>query len=194
MAVTFDSILAKGIRAGQVPARTQSARKWFRGAAQRTKITDSKLMSEAGDRMKSQFTVGRMYFYHYDPKHKKTLPYYDTFPLIFPIGPAKGGFMGINMHYLPYTLRARLMDALYDVTNNNKFNESTKLQLSYQVLQGASKMRWFKPTLKHYLRKNVRSKFMRIEASEWDIALFLPVHQFQKASAKKVWADSRKSL
>ena len=30
----------------------------------------------------------------YSPKHRNTLPYYDTFPLVLPIGGAAGGFLG----------------------------------------------------------------------------------------------------
>ena len=43
---------------------------------------------------------GRLNFFFYDPKYKKTLPYYDTFPLVLPIERIPGGFAGINFHYL----------------------------------------------------------------------------------------------
>jgi hypothetical protein len=64
-------------------------------------------------------SIGKMYTFFYDPKHKETLPYYDLFPLIFVVGPAAGGFLGINLHYLPPVLRAKLMDSLYQILNNN---------------------------------------------------------------------------
>ena len=157
----FDKILLKGIRAGQVPGRTQSARDWFRAQAKATtSITDAKLMREASkDRLKNRNVLGKMQFFFYDPKHKKTLPYYDKFPLIFKVGPAKGGFYGLNMHYLPLKQRAILMDALYDTTTNNKFDANTKLKISYDILNSASKFKWFKPAFKHYLNKHVRSRF-----------------------------------
>ena len=47
----------------------------------------------------------------YAPKFAKKLPYYDTFPLVMYLKPAEGGFYGLNFHYLPYALRARLLDA-----------------------------------------------------------------------------------
>ena len=55
---------------------------------------------------------GNMYMFFYDPKYKETLPYYDGFPLIIMLGPAKGGFMGLNLHYLPPAVRARLLDII----------------------------------------------------------------------------------
>ena len=47
-------------------------------------------------------------------KHKETLPFYDSFPLVIIIGKAKGGFLGMNLHYLPPTLRAKFLDALME--------------------------------------------------------------------------------
>ena len=193
MATVFDDLLLRGVRAGEVPARTASARDWFRNQARRTS-TRPMAISKDRDRLRGRSTVGKMYFFFYDPKTKADLPYYDTFPLIFKVANTKGGFYGINLHYLPYKLRARLMDALYDITNNKKYDESTKLRLSYDLLKGASKYRFFKPTFKKYLNSNVRSRFIEINASEWDIALFLPVERFEKASKSTVWSDSRKMI
>jgi hypothetical protein len=135
-----------------------------------------------------------MYFFMYDAKHKDTLPYYDKFPLIFMVGPAKNGFFGINAHYLPLPLRARLMDGLYEITNNNRYDESTKLNLSYRILKSTENLSGFKPCFKHYLRSQVRSRFVEVYPSEWDIALWLNAEQFIGASKTKVWADSRKII
>ena len=143
---------------------------------------------------KKNVQIGRMYHFMYAQKHAKTLPYYDKFPLIFMVAPAPGGFHGINLHYLPPKLRAMLMDSLYDITNNTKYDESTKLKLSYDVLNSASKYRFFKPTFKHYLSSQVRSKFIEINSTEWDTALFLPTERFEKAKKTKVWSDSRKMI
>ena len=116
------------------------------------------------------------------------------FPLIFPINTAKGGFLGLNMHYLEPRLRAQLMDNLYDTATNKNYNEQTKLRISYDILNGAAKFRLFKPTLKHYLNGQVKSKLVYINPSEWDIALFLPTARFVGASRKQVYSDSRAIL
>ena len=204
MAAVFDDILLKGIRSGQAPARTAAAREWYRDQAMgvtRTARNRSQgdrlireLRSDRERRQDSQFRIGNMYLFAYDPKHKDTLPYYDRFPLIFPINKAKGGFLGINMHYLPPILRAKLIDQLYTILNNKNFDETTKLQASYKILAGASKFKEFKPTIKHYLNQHVRTKPAYINPAEWDIALFLPTQKFVGASATKVYADSRKII
>lgn len=195
MAALFDEILAKGIRAGQLPARSSTAREWFRDKAKELgKVSESQILRDNTDRLKSRSAIGKMYFFVYDAKHKKTLPYYDRFPLIFPVDKVPGGFYGINMHYLPLPLRAQLMDSLYDITNNKRYNESTKLKLSYGVLKGAEKFSLFKPTFKRYLNSQIRSRFVQIEPAEWDVALFLNSEQFVGAAKTKVWADSKKII
>ena len=196
----FDDILLKGIRAGQAPARTQAARDWYRRAAAdvvSSKVTENKILRQASqDRLKSpeQFQMGSMYMFSYFAKHRESLPYFDQFPLIFPYKRVPGGFMGINLHYLPHTLRAQLMDALYDVANNKKYDETTKLQFNYKVLNNAAQFKAFKPCIKHYLNSQVKSRFIYVYPSEWDLALFLPTENFSGASKRKVWADSRKMI
>lgn len=204
MADLFSDILLKGIRSGQVPARTQAARDWYRQQAKditrtsrnRTKSPQliRELRRDSNRRQDSRFIMGNMYLMTYDPKHKDTLPYYDQFPLIFPINKAKGGFLGINMHYLPPILRAKLMDQLYTVLTNRNFDESTRIQASYKILNGAAKFKEFKPTIKHYLNAHVRTKPAYINPTEWDIALFLPTQKFIGASATQVYADSRRII
>ena len=189
----FDEILAKGIRSGQIPARTQQSRDWFRTTARKTSVTAETLIRSERTRYKNRVSMGKMYLFNYDPKHKATLPYYDRYPLIFPVQPADGGFYGINMHYLPHVLRARLMDALYSLSSNRRYDEKTRLKLSYNILNSVTKYKAFKPTFKRYLTNHVRSRFIEISSSEWDIALMMPLQKFAKASAGEVWRDSRKT-
>ena len=188
----FDEILAQGVRAGQIPARTQQSRDWFRTTARRTNVTPESLVRGERARYKNRVSMGKMYLFNYDPKHKDTLPYYDRYPLIFPVNKAPGGFYGINMHYLPHVLRARLMDALYSLSRDQRYDERTRLRLSYDILNGMTKYKAFRPTFKRYLSNHVRSRFIEITSSEWDIALMMPLQKFAKASSSKVWADSRK--
>jgi hypothetical protein len=191
-AVLFTDILEKGAARGLIPAKTKEARTWYRDQAKNTSVAPRTLLK--GDRLRGTVIPGNMYMFFYDPKGKKTLPYYDRFPMIFPIDKTPDGFIGINLHYLPYVLRAKLMDALYDTVTNAKYDTSTKLGITYKILKGASKFRLFKPTIKRYLNSNVRSRFLYIEPKEWDIALFLPVERFQKASKETVWRESRRAV
>ena len=194
MAVLFDELLTKGIRQGKIPAKTSEARDWYRNRAQDYKrVRENDFFGKKGDRerMSSRPILGGMYMYEYTAKTKDTLPYYDRLPLIFPYKTVKGGFYGLNMHYLPLPLRAKLMDALYETANNQAYDETTKIKISYKILDKAAKFKEFRPCVKRYLTSQVNSKFMYVYPSEWDIALFLPTERFVGASKTKVWSDSR---
>ena len=121
---------------------------------------------------------GALNMFIYDPKLKNKLPYYDTFPLVLPIERYRDGFLGINFHYLPYALRARLLSRLDPNAN-------------YSALKN---VRLVKPTLKRYLNTNVRSRFRKLEEEDFMTAIMLPVQRFRKSSASKVWSDSRKVI
>ena len=195
MATVFDTIITQGVRSGQIPARTQDAREWFRETAQKmTRINERELMRGDAARLTTKSIVGQMYMFYYDPKYKDQLEYYDRFPLVFPFRKVPGGFFGLNLHYLPLPLRARLMDGLYDYANNTRYDESTKIKLNYSLLQSVSKLKFFEPCVKHYLDEHVRSKFMYIYPSEWDVALFLPTERFAKKTKAQVWSDSKRTL
>ena len=193
----FDNILIQGARQGIIPARTVAARDWYRSAAGKlmSNITPNNFEKRTDEARKvSSMEFGYMYAFKYDPKTKNDLPYYDTFPLIFPVKMESDGFLGINFHYLPPVLRAKLMNALYSTVTNKNYDDSTKVKISYSILQSASKYRYFKPTLKKYLRSHVRSQFLEIQVNEWDIAIFLPTESFRKADTGRVWEESRKKI
>lgn len=195
MASVFDTIITQGVRAGKVPARTEEAREWYRNAGKQIKrVNENTLMRSDTDRLVNKLLPGAMYMFQYDPKYKETLPYYDRVPLIFPFKLIKGGFYGINLHYLPLTLRARLMDGLYDYTNNKRYDESTRMTLSYKLLNASANLKYFKPCIKHYLYDHVQTRFMYIYPSEWDIAIFLPTARFEKRTANYVHGQSRQAI
>lgn len=190
----FDTMLATGVRAGQIPARTQTARNWFRKQAQTASTTAEAIIQKEQARWVSRIVPGKMYLFSYDPKHKKTLPFYDRYPLIFPVDLVSGGFYGINLHYLPFRLRAQLMDSLYELTTNKRYDNTTKLKISYDILKRISKHKLIAPCFKRYLGSHVRSRFVEVHSTEWDIALFLPIARFEKQSQQQVWNQSRELI
>ena len=191
MSNLFQKLELAAFRKGITP-RTAESRAWFqKQAGYLGRINNNALLKEPALKTESEQIPGGMFMYFYDPKTKATLPYYDKFPLTIIVGPAAGGFTGLNLHYLPMVLRAKLLDALMDITSDKKYDDNTKFNLSYNTLKKASKMRYFKPCFKRYLTANVKSRFARVPASEWEIATFLPTASFEKASKTTVWKDSR---
>ena len=117
---------------------------------------------------------GVMNLFGYDPKFKETLPLYDRFPLIFPLEPAKGGFYGINFHYLQPGARVNFLRQLSRFATDKKYDKNTRYNI------GELSGRYFKKTIKHYLTSQVRTSFLNITADEMAIAIFLPVARFVK--------------
>lgn len=197
MATLFQSILSNAEKKGMTEKKSTEAINWFRTNVRKTysHAKTDRLMREERDSLVNSWTntgPGQMYFVNYDPKHKKTLPYFDSFPLIIPVERYSDGILGMNLHYLPPVLRAKLLDALYDTMTNDRFDDKTRMKVSYQIVSGAAKFKYFEPCLKRYLGKHFRSRFIRVHPEKWTPAVFLPVERFEKASKSKVWADSRK--
>ena len=197
MATVEESYLDKlknAIKTNSVTAKARAAGDWFRSIVNRTKGQFSgetpKTILQRSENLVSNSVLGKMYFYSYDPKLKDELPWYDTFPLVFPIERYTDGFLGLNFHYLAPKHRAILMDQLKMFANNKKYDETTKLKLTYNMLAGFKKIKRAKPTVHRYLNSKVNSKFVLVNADEWEVALFLPVERFKKASKKQVWAHS----
>lgn len=197
MATVFQNILANAARKGITNQYAEDSIRWFRTNIRKTGVSPLRIVREEKEHYISSWTsvaIGKMYFAYYDPKHKKTLPYYDTFPLIIPIQRYNDGFLGLNLHYLPPTLRARLLDSLYDLLNDTSIDERKRFVISYNILNSAAKHRYFQPCVKRYLGKHFRSRFIRIPHQNWTAAVFLPVESFEKKSNSEVWRESRQII
>lgn len=177
MANLFQKLEIEAFRAGITP-RTKESMAWFRQKA--TELGRVGARSVMQDEAVKQLNtvdknpLGNMYMFFYDPKYKEVLPYYDRFPLIIMYGEAKGGFYGLNLHYMAPPLRAKALDAILG--------------------DGSLPGKFVKPMIKHYLFKHVKSKFALVDKPEWEIATFLPLAQWKKTDARKVYADSRRKM
>jgi hypothetical protein len=191
MASLFDALESEAFRKG-LQVRSKEATTWFQKKARALgPISPTKMLKDDRLKAKAKPMIGDMVMYTYNPKLRQTLPYYDIFPLTIIVGPAKDGFYGINLHYLPPKVRAIFLDKLNDVASNQKFNATTRFKITYNLLKASAGYKYFKPCFKHYLSKHVNSRIMKVDAAEWNIAIFLQTQSFKKASIGKVWADSR---
>lgn len=178
--------------AASIDKSSKASSVWFRKKAQEfTKINQTQFMRDSSDRYRTVMNPGDMYCFYYDPKHKATLPFYDLFPMIFPLDIQRDYILGINFHYLPPTLRGKLLDALYKYTSNDKLDSKTKMKITYGILKNAAEFPLVKPCIKKYLKGHIRSRFVKIDPSEWNLALFLNLDKFQKAGRGQVWKNSR---
>lgn len=133
-------------------------------------ITSNELRGRPGIR------TGRVYFFKYDPKGKYTLPQYDKFPLCIPIERYQDGFLGLNLHYLSVHQRSSFLKLLMEKRSENIITDRTVMKIDYDILMAVSKLqRYTKASVHRYLYTHVRSKFIEVYPSEYDIAIQLPV-------------------
>ena len=164
---------------------------WYRNAVSLIADRSSPSQLFKSGKLLGRPSAGRMSMFFYDPKTKARLPYYDTFPLVLPLEPMKGGFIGLNFHYLPYGARFAFLQQLQSLASNGKFDQSTKIQATYDQVKSN---KYVKASIKRYLYSQVRSQFLRVNVDEMALAAYLPVAQFQGASLGSVFAKSRRTF
>ena len=192
MASLFDTLQAGAQRAG-IKSRTKQSREWFQDQIKTLSVPGrGTLLKDPALQRTNRELVGNMYMYVYDPKMKKELPYYDRFPLSIMVEPAKGGFYGLNLHYLNYNVRARFLDELMSLESGKATQTSRIKRLRYQLLAGTRKYKEFKPCFKHYLTSHIKSPLSRVPMTDWEIAIFLPIEQFVKKGKTSIWNESLK--
>ena len=193
MASLLDT-LTKAVSSGEVKDRAKRSAKWFqdklkglKGEARNrfSSTNPDKFYRESPNKiaptgLKRTAGFGDLYCYHYDPKYKKTLPYYDAFPLIMLIGSDKETFLGCNFHYLNPRFRAILLDKL-----------NAKVGKGIPKWKSLSKIKEIAPTIKRYRFDHIDKKVIQIKEDEKEIAIFLPLERFRKSSKSAVWSDSK---
>ena len=176
---TFATLIQAMEHTPHLPSKIYASRQWYREKAMKVRKYregDTQRILKIGRinrRMRSgirgKMMLGRLWMFEYDPiSAEDTLAkggYYDAFPCVFPIQPLEEGFLGINMHFLPYDWRAHLMDNLYDLVDDldaidatsadTSWSSSQRLRIpsvdGYDFLKKSAKYRYFKPALRKYL-------------------------------------------
>lgn len=176
--------------------------KWFQDSIKilnRSSYQPKALMNNG--QVVKYFGIGEMLLFNYDPKTKETLDYYDTNPLIFVVHKTSPKnpdmFSGINLHYLDPRIRLKLLQKLYEVANNDRFDATTRLRITYDILVRLSDAGnlGVRNCYKNYLRSHVVSKgFLLVPPSAWPMTTTLPIERFVKHSAQYVWQKSKRSL
>jgi len=170
----------------------EKATSWYRKTVLNfaSGITGEQLIR--GQKLSNVVMPGYMYLFLYDPKYKAVLPHYDTVPLVLPFRMTEDGFVGINIHYLPYGARFKLLGELKSLAVDKRISENTKIKISWQILNSSSRFSSATACVKRYLNSQLRSRFLKINYEDWETAAALPVAKFKNNSMGKVWRDVKR--
>ena len=122
---------------------------------------------------------GTMILFKYLPKTRDKLPYWDVYPLVLPFGQIKGGFIGLNFHYLDYYSRVWLFQALSRFSSSSQLTKRTRLNLSWGAIEAVGKQS-ARECVHNYLYSQIRSPIRNIHPRDWVTALTLPWESFEK--------------
>jgi len=193
---SFLSKVSDAVRSGTVGKEVKRSAQWFQDKIKGLKGTvknrfsstnaakfyrESEKINDAV--FKRRVSLGDMFCYYYNPKYRKTLPYYDMFPMIMLIAAEKETFLGINFHYLRPKWRAILLDRV-----------TAKIGGGLPKWSKLRQIRQIAPTIKRYRFDHIMRKVIPIEEDEREIAIFLPTEKFKKTGKANVWSDSERKF
>ncbi len=139
---------------------------------------------------------GKMYTFGYDAKLKAILPYWDKFPLIIVLDfftgiDGKGGFLGLNFHYLSPIDRQKFFTKILKFSNQKgdpmDFTDKARFNISWDAVRNikhADKM------IHKYLYGHVKTSLLEAPPNEWENVIFLPYQKFvltKPHSLRSVW-------
>ena len=194
-----ESLLSKvsdAVRSGTVGKEVKRSAQWFQDKIKglkgevrnRFSSTNAAKFYRESEKIndavfKRRVSLGDLFCYYYNPKYRKTLPYYDMFPMIMLLSAEKETFLGINFHYLRPKWRAILLDRV-----------TAKIGGGIPKWSKLRKIRQIAPTIKRYRFDHIMRKVVPIEEDEQEIAIFLPTERFRKSGKAKVWSESERKF
>ena len=199
----FQELLARSIEEKLYPELTQKSIEWMRKAADNIKVSKSvvrgEILSEAEFIRSNDVKIGKPVVFQYHATTEKKLKYWDAFPVVIPIEKYKDGFLGLNIHYLNFVMRAYILDKLYMFRRPRRvgvsepeltYKKDVKLDIDYETLGNAGLGRYIKPMIHRYVNKGMRSRLLEIPIQGWTTVMFLPIQDFRKARQEQVWRES----
>jgi len=193
---SFLSKVSDAVRSGTVGKEVKRSAQWFQDKIKglkgevknRFSSTNAAKFYRESEKIndavfKRRVSLGDLFCYYYNPKYRKTLPYYDMFPMIMLLSAEKETFLGINFHYLRPKWRAILLDRVTAKIGGG-LPKWSKLRNIKQIA----------PTIKRYRFDHIMRKVIPIEEDEQEIAIFLPTERFKKSGKAKVWSESERKF
>lgn len=172
-------------------AKTASKENKTRRAKRRDKLLGDE------SRVVGNIEAGKLYLFTYDAKLKEELPYWDKSPLTIMFDVTKNGhYLGLNFHYLPPILRAKLLDAILDLPTYK--TKQQRIKMSYNIIRSFAASNLAAPCIKQYIPSHIMGNVVEIAREEFDFVIMLPLANFHSltgsSSINRVYADSKRKM
>jgi len=176
----------------------EKSMEWMRN---RSQVMSQHYIKENASKFETIGRWGHIYQFVYDAKTKSKLKYYDYFPMSIVLERYKDGFLGLNLHYLPTTMRFAFMDQLWKFVSSptDELDEDTRFILRYNMLKSIGGQKYYKPCIKRYLYSHMRTPMYHIPSDKWVFAMVLPSSKFfdkrgNVTLPRDIYIDSRNDI
>ena len=183
----------------EIRERSIESLRYFQQRVRSLKLTAEGFYKQSDLNKAIRYLEGRMYTFFYDAKTKNKLPYWDRFPLVIILDLREDGFTGLNLHYIQPRYRVRLLYELYKyvILDDDDMAEeemSMRIKMTYQLINGISKLKMYRPCFKRYLTHRIEGRALEITPNYWDVMAMLPTAQWQKEKVRTVYSDSIRKI
>jgi hypothetical protein len=137
----------------------------------------------------SKLTRARFGFplmFKYSPKWASTLPYYDILPMPILLAKYPDGFLGLNIHYLPWAKRLQLAERLVRATKNRKRITYPQIKRAWNSLR--LPMGYSYLIIRRYLDSHIQSPIAVFTWETYRAAAVNIPGKWRKKSEKAVFA------
>lgn len=141
---------------------------------------------------------GQLVFFKYKPVSEsflRTDKYYDVFPLVMVTEVYRGGFEGVNLHFLDLKHRKFLFDAVMRNLPIAKSQEEwrNRLRIDYDRLDASRRYMFFKPCYRRYLWKGMEKRPVVVPFDMWENMVNAEISRFREVRKPTVYRDSFKT-
>lgn len=170
------------------------------GATDQTYIQFVQMLQKSGQlSIPNRLFDGQMVFFKYKPVSDSFVSrntYYDTFPLVLITDVYRGGFEGVNLHFIAPDFRKFLFDSVMRGLPTIKANEEwrTRLRVDYDRLNARRQFKYFKPCYRRYLWKGMKRRPAVVPFSLWEDMVASNTSRFSGAKPVTVYRNSRSQV
>lgn len=169
------------------------------GGTDQTYIEFLKLMNTARKlSIPSRVIQGQLVFFKYKPQNetfKEKNTYYDKYPLVLITDTRKGGFSGVNVHYIDPVHRQFLFDVIMRGLPAIRASQEwrTRLRVDYDRLKARRQFKFFRPCYRAYVWKGMQRRPVVVPFEIWEEMVASNTMRIEKARPITVFRNSYKA-